>query len=153
MAEFSAPGAWEAAATAFRATRTPTHYLGGAPRSQGQHRSGFSGTLPRLPSIVTAPDETAHGATQAILGAHRATLRRRRLLAIFGRMMARFHERHTRHWSMGRWECTVCHRRIVAWAWLPQSLPETSFALHEECANRSMWEIVLRHERINNPTL
>jgi hypothetical protein len=100
-----------------------------------------------VPSVTTTTDEASRAA-EAVMLAHRATQRRRRLLAIFGRMMARFHDRHERHWSMGRWECSLCHCRIVAWAWLPVALPEAAIALHEECVSRSMWDVVLYHERL-----
>ena len=146
MADFSAPGAAEAAAHAAHTSRIPTHYLGGPARAQSRPCAGFSGTLPRLPSLSSAGDE-AERAAEAVLTAHRATQRRRRLLAIFGRMMARFHERHERRWSMGRWECSLCRHRIMAWAWLPRELPGVPLALHEECVSRSMWDVVLHHER------
>jgi hypothetical protein len=132
----------------FRASHVPTRYLGGAPRTAHTRRTGFSGTLPRVPVVTYHVAETPPPSDEAGLQSQRATLRRRRLLAIFSRMMARFHERHERHWSMGRWECLLCHRRIVAWAWLPHSLPDESKALHEECVSRSMWDVVLYHERL-----
>src|SRR5579884_1588505 len=97
-------------------SRVPTHYLGGAPHARSRH-NGLSGAIPRVPRGVLAepvsPEET-------LLAAHHATLRRRRLLAIFARMMARFYERHERKWSMGRWDCSLCRERIIAWAWIPQ---------------------------------
>jgi hypothetical protein len=132
----------------FHTSHIPTRYLGGAPRATGTRRTGFSGTLPRVPIVTHPIADSAPLCDEAGVLAHRATQRRRRLLAIFSRMMARFHERHERHWSMGRWECLLCHRRIVAWAWLPLSLPDESKALHEECVSRSMWDVVLHHERM-----
>ncbi|HKD75138.1 MAG TPA: hypothetical protein VKB76_06560, partial [Ktedonobacterales bacterium] len=88
---------------------------------------------------------------------HHATLRRRRLLAIFARMMARFYEKHERKWSMGRWDCSVCRERIVAWAWVPQTpkdattgaLAEVTGAQHEACVSRSMWDVILHYERLS----
>jgi hypothetical protein len=148
MDAFSATDDGQPTAHQFRASHVPTRYLGGTPRTHHTRRTGFSGTLPRVPIVTHPVAEPPPPHDEAGLQAQRATLRRRRLLAIFSRMMARFHERHERHWSMGRWECLLCHRRIVAWAWLPLSLPDESKALHEECVSRSMWDVVLHHERI-----
>ncbi len=117
------------------ASRVPTHVLGDPP--PWVPRRGYSGPLPRVPQPVAV--ETPEEARE-----RRITTRRRRLLAIFGRMMARFHEHHERRWSMGRWQCLVCHRRIVAWAWLPARHDDG--ALHEECISRSMWDLVLTYE-------
>jgi len=121
----------------------PTRYLDGAATLHSRRQSGLSGALPRVPRTtdMLPPLDDA-----AALSTHRATHRRRRLLAIFGRMMARFYDRHERRWSMGRWACSLCQRRIVAWAWLPDVLTAEPAALHEECISRSMWEMVLYHE-------
>lgn len=65
-------------------------------------------------------------------------------------MMARFYERHTRRLSVGRWECTLCRRRIVAWAW--HSAPEhpVDEIVHEACVSRSVWDMVLSYEYMVN---
>jgi hypothetical protein len=147
MAELWGVDPAEATARVYRASRVPTQYLGGTTHAhQARRRAGLSGALPRVPAVV------ADAAEQAAWQAFRATQRRRRLLAIFARMMARFHERHERHWSMGRWECVMCHKRIAAWAWLPHGMVETATALHEECVSRSMWDMVLHHERLARAT-
>jgi hypothetical protein len=140
MTEFWGMGPAAATAHVYRASRMPTHYRGEAP-TRARRRAGLSGALPHVPAVVVDPVAEA-----AALRALRATQRRRRRLAIFARMMARFHEQHERRWSMGRWECAICHRLIPAWAWLPRMPQDTPQALHEECVSRSMWDIVLRHE-------
>jgi ribosomal protein L37AE/L43A len=134
MEEFWARGPAAATVHVYRAAQrmAPCSLAHTTPR----RRTGLSGALPRVPAVVDAAADQAQ----------RAVLRRRRLLAIFARMMARFHERHERRWSMGRWECAICHERINAWAWLPQSSP--GGALHEACVSRSMWDVVLHHERL-----
>jgi len=137
MAEFWGMGP---AAHVYRSSRVPTHYLGATP-THARRRTGLSGALPRVPAIVVD-----RAADEAALLAFHATQRRRRLLAIFARMMARFHEQHERRWSMGRWECAICHRHIPAWAWLPRVPHGPPQALHEECVSRAMWDVVLHHE-------
>jgi ribosomal protein L37AE/L43A len=134
MVEFWARGPAAATARVYRAAQRMAP--GMLAQTTPRHRTGLSGALPRVPAVVDAAADQAQ----------RAVVRRRRLLAIFARMMARFHERHDRRWSMGRWECAICHQRISAWAWLPQSPP--GGALHEECVSRSMWDVVLHHERM-----
>jgi hypothetical protein len=144
MAELWGMGPAEATAHVHHASRMPTRYLGGTTRAQqARRRTGLSGALPRVPAVLASDANE-----QAAWMAFRATQRRRRLLAIFARMMARFHERHERHWSMGRWDCAMCHKRIAAWAWLPLDLATGSLALHEECVSHSMWDVVLHHERL-----
>lgn len=130
-----------------RQSRIPTRYLGGT-LTPSRRRTGLSHLLPQ-PLRVPMPyaGDPAADAWEA----QRATQRRRRLLAIFGRMMARFYDRHQRHWSMGRWDCAFCQRRIAAWAWLPvadASTTQTVGAMHEACVSRAMWEVVLHHEQI-----
>ena len=148
MEAVSPADATQPTAPGFRASHIPTRYLGGASRTPSTRRTGYSGTIPRVPTVSRSLGDAPPRADEAAVLAQRATLRRRRLLAIFSRMMARFHERHERHWSMGRWECLLCHRRIMAWAWLPHSIPDETKALHEECVSRSMWDVVLHHERL-----
>ncbi len=134
MADLWGMGPAAATAHVYRASRVPTHYLGGTP-THARRRGGLSGALPRVPH-----------ADDAALLAFRATQHRRRLLAIFARMMARFHEQHERRWSMGRWECGICRRHIPAWAWLPRLPHAPPQALHEECVSRAMWDVILHHE-------
>lgn len=135
MEEFWAHGPAAATARVYRAAQRMAA-LGSPTPTVPRRRTGLSGALPRVPAMVDAAADQAQ----------RAVVRRRRLLAIFARMMARFHERHERRWSMGRWECAICHERISAWAWLPQTVP--GGALHEACVSRSMWDVVLHHERM-----
>ncbi len=134
-------------------SRVPTRYLGGAPNTRPHRHSGLSGTMPHIPRGVTSEMDDVNATTSV---ASASTLRRRRLLAIFGRMMARFYERHERKWSIGRWNCIVCQQRIVAWAWVPSviagatthALSEIGGAMHEACVSSSMWETVLHYERL-----
>jgi hypothetical protein len=136
-----------------RYSRVPTHYLGGTPNARAR-RTGLSGAIPRVPRGVLAETATPEETTRA---AHHATQRRRRLLAIFARMMARFYEKHERKWSMGRWDCSLCRERIVAWAWVPHStanaapgaIVEVTGAQHEACVSRSMWDVILHYERLS----
>lgn len=129
-----------------RQSRIPTRYLGGT--RTPSRRTGVSHTIPQPPRMpMLYEGDLAADAWEA----QRATQRRRRLLAIFGRMMARFYDRHQRHWSMGRWDCAFCQRRIAAWAWTPVEVAITAptvGAMHEACVSRSMWEVVLHHEQI-----
>jgi ribosomal protein L37AE/L43A len=129
------------------ATRIPTRYLGGVPDSRYHRRSGLSGPITRIPRSATLV-ETSPNASYPNLHdtEQQAVVRRRRLLSIFGRMMARFYEQHERRWSMGRWECQLCQRRIVAWAWAP--LADSTAVMHEACVNRSMWDVVIYYERL-----
>ncbi len=118
-------------------SRTPTRLLGRT--KPGITRRHHSGMVPRIPR------DSLYGAAEA--NRQLATRRRRWLLSIFGRMMARFYERHERHLSAGRLECTLCHRRIVTWAWISTSLVQVEI-VHEDCINRSMWEVVLQYEHL-----
>src|SRR5271165_4559274 len=76
--------------------RIPTRLLGRT--RSGLTRRRDTGMIPRLPR------DTVYGSAEA--NRQHAIRRRRWLLAIFGRMMARFYERHERHFSAGRLECT-----------------------------------------------
>src|SRR6185437_10083743 len=88
MAELWGMGPAEATAHVHHASRMPTRYLGGTTRAQqARRRTGLSGALPRVPAVLASDANE-----QAAWMAFRATQRRRRLLAIFARMMARFHE-------------------------------------------------------------
>ncbi len=79
--------------------------------------------------------------------AKQAAFQRRRLLSIFGRMMARFYELHERRLSMGRWKCSFCGKQILAWCWVRAENELSEFrSMHEECVNRSTWEMVLRYD-------
>ncbi len=71
-----------------------------------------------------------------------ATRRRRWLLAMFGRMMARFYTQHQRKLSLGRWSCRVCHRRIFAWGWRATPPATVDEVVHDACVSRSIWDIV-----------
>ncbi len=141
-----APEEWDPSDT----SRIPTRYLGGAPDLRTHLRGGVSGAMPRVALAETVSDDAQ---AAVLLAADRATRRRRRLLAIFGRLMARFYERHERRWSMGRWDCSCCRRRIVAWAWVPHTVAEAASAMHEGCVSSRMWEVVLRHERLTRAGL
>lgn len=152
MAPFTASPANEESADEAHAhtTRVPTRYLGGTPQTHARHSAGLSGALPHVPRSATICNDASGTANVAT---ERATIRRRRLLAIFGRMMNRFYQSHERKWSMGRWNCQLCQQRIVAWAWMPQAIAGAAEALvivtnamHESCANSSMWDVVLHHE-------
>lgn len=130
-----------------RQSRIPTRRLGST-LTPSRRRTGLSHPLPQPPRV---PMPYAGEAAVDAWEAQRATQRRRRLLAIFGRMMARFYDRHQRHWSMGRWDCAFCQRRIAAWAWAPvtaEITPDLVGAMHEDCVSRSMWEVVLHHEQV-----
>jgi hypothetical protein len=130
-------------------TRVPTRYLGGAPDLRRCRHGGISGALPRVPRVVTSGPSGGDAAQwDALRAADRATQRRRRLLAVFGRMMARFYEHHERQWSMGRWECSLCRQRIVAWAWVSHLAADGVRAMHEACVSSRMWEAVIYHEQM-----
>ncbi len=96
-------------------------------------RSGLTGARPRIPRALGLEE------------AEPATRRRRWLLAIFGQMMARFYEGHARRLSAGRWACSICQRRIVAWAWCADAQPAPEI-VHEDCVSRSVWEMVLYYD-------
>jgi hypothetical protein len=120
-------------------SRIPTHYLGNSPQWR-ERQSRYSGALPRVSRPLLFENEDPNVSHQ------QSTLYRRRLLAIFGRMMARFYEHHKRRWSMGRWNCQICRHRIVSWGWVPDD--NQIAIMHETCVNRSMWDIVIYYERL-----
>lgn len=129
------------------ASRVPSRLLSGMPGTYARRHPGLSGAIPHAPRFTTPIAQPGGIALGASAEQHRATLRRRRLLAIFARMMAHFYDRHERRLSMGRYECSVCRQRIVAWAWLPRFVSQAA-AMHEACVSRSMWEVVLYHEHL-----
>jgi len=129
------------------ASRIPTRYLNNrTPTGPHGRNSGLSGSFTRVPpsALVPQPDEVHFEDPELI--AHRAILRRRRLLSVFGRMMARFYNQHQRHWSLGQRECHLCKQRIIGWCWSPQ--PTATHYMHEECISRSMWDIVIYYEQL-----
>lgn len=118
------------------ASLAPTRRLDRPPASPAAGY-GLSGALPRIPrTSTTAPDVPAD--------ARQHIQRRRRLLAIFARLMDRFYAQHERRLSAGRFDCTLCRRRILAWAW---AAPLAGEFVHEACVSRSVWHVVLAYER------
>ena len=134
------PSSWQ--------SRVPTRLLDQP--SVSRRPNGLSGALPQIPRTRFArPIAEGDGTAQRV----EATRRRRWLLAIFGRMMARFYELHERRLSAGRALCTMCHHRIVAWAWHALPGAEVEEIVHERCISHSVWEMVLYYEYLVNSGL